>query len=493
VGVSAPPGPPRSLVEVPDAGDQLSDDRSPAGRPDLTLDETADLALDETADLSLDRTKASPPPLPPQAPADASSRLRRPAVGSPTTRLRSLAFALTLAVLVAAVPALAYAGVQMIRGSHAGRVVTRVTDPHAPGYEALVEPTPTALIIHKDDQGKAVGLVMLALGGTNGGGSAMFLPLNTEVERRSYGIDRFGGTFAFGGQSTLVAQVSDIVRAGFADVVEVDDAKWAALTAKVAPIRVRNPDRISASGVRFPAGPLALEPKQVGPYLAALNPGESELNRLERQQAFWRSWLEAVARSTDPDVVPGETASGIGRYIRTLARGPVRLEAMAVQPDAKTPDRTLIVPDLPLVRQTVADMVPFPVSPTPGARVTMRVLNGVDGGTIPAALVHKLVAGGASVTAIGNGRRFGQKTTVYEFREAAQRAGALLIMAALGGRGRLRQDPEASDAADVTIILGADLLEPARAAKRPGGNVTGATSTTTGSTTTAKGTIDTGG
>ena len=68
--------------------------------------------------------------------------------------------------------------------------------------------------------------------------------------------------------------------------------------------------------MRFPAGPIALQPAQVGPYLAALNPGENELNRLNRNQLFWQAWLKQIAASTAADVIPGETGSGIGLFVR---------------------------------------------------------------------------------------------------------------------------------------------------------------------------------
>ena len=49
-----------------------------------------------------------------------------------------------LVLLVLAIPALVFAGLRIILDSTDGQLVRRVTDPTAPGYEAVLEPTPTA-------------------------------------------------------------------------------------------------------------------------------------------------------------------------------------------------------------------------------------------------------------------------------------------------------------------------------------------------------------
>src|SRR3954454_2263975 len=113
------------------------------------------------------------------APADPRRRRGRPAHRSgpvpvgrvPVSKIRTAGFAASVLLLVAAVPTLGWVGVKLIRDSKAGKLVTRVSDPRAPGYEAIVAPTPTALLVHRDAAGALVGLTFLALGGSAGGGS----------------------------------------------------------------------------------------------------------------------------------------------------------------------------------------------------------------------------------------------------------------------------------------------------------------------------------
>lgn len=432
-------------------------------------------------------------------PPEPGGPARPPATPVPTGRRslptggRRLAFVLSLVVLIAAVPILSWVGLQLIRSSRSGRFVSGVTDPRAPGYEALVEPTPTALVIEKDQQGKPVALVVLALGHRSGGGSAMFVPLSTRVVSPGFGVDRLGGAFAFGGAVALVGQIGQVLHLGFSDVIDIDSTQWADLIAPVAPLSFDNPDTVRAGRTQFPAGRVALRADQVADYLQATSPGESELNRLNRHELFWQAWLAAIGASSDPGVVPGEAESGLGLFVRTLARGPVTIEPLPLRSEARPSPTGPLMSDPQALRATVARMVPFPAPPTPNARVTVRLLNGVDGRPLPETIGHQLVQGGGSIFWIGNDRRTCATTTVIEYRDPAQRHAAEEMRAALGGHGTLRKNPRASDAVDVSVIVGSDVLDQALAGPvttattaptsvTPPNAGTGSTSSTRGST-----------
>ena len=67
------------------------------------------------------------------------------------------------------------------------------------------------------------------------------------------------------------------------------------------------------------------------PQLLTLPPeGESDLVAAVRHEAVWQAWLAAVAASTDPDVVPGERSSGIGRFVRGWPPGRSPIEVVPV-------------------------------------------------------------------------------------------------------------------------------------------------------------------
>jgi len=404
----------------------------------------------------------------------------------PVSRLRSAGFGLALLLLVGAVPTLGWVGLTLIRDSKAGTLTTRVSDPRAPGYEAIVDPTPTALLVQKDAKGHLVSLTFVALGGSQGGGSLVFLPIDLAVEKPAYGIDRFLTAYNSGGEPRLVGMVGDSLNIGLGDVIDVDDASWAALTAKSAPIRFTNPDTVVSGSLRFPAGPIALRPNEVGPYLAAkVDRNESDLNRLNRHQLFWQAWLKSIGPSPSAGAVPGEMRSGIGFFVRTLAAGPVRSEPLPVKAQG-TPlyqGGQVFFPLVGQVRKDLTAMVPYPTAPSPGARVSVRLLNGADGDPIPSTIVQKLVLEGAAVTVVGNDRRFNRRETVIQYRDPAEQERAKRMRVALGGHGKVRFSPQGSDAVDVTIVLGRDLL----AAGRPSSGARPPTSKPGSATTATRG------
>ena len=98
----------------------------------------------------------------------------------------------------------------------------------------------------------------------------------------------------------------------------VGDDGWAALVSAVAPIDLMSavpllgPDGETLYG----AGLVTLAAADVGPYLAGRSPGESPLVGLSRHLSFWTGWLVKVGESTAPDVIPGETDRGMGRFGR---------------------------------------------------------------------------------------------------------------------------------------------------------------------------------
>ncbi len=397
--------------------------------------------------------------------AEAVRRRRRvPAGRIPVSKMRSTGFALSLIVLVGAVPLLGWVGLTLIRNSKAGTLVTRVSDPRAPGYEAIVDPTPTALILQKDAKGNLAALTLLALGSAAGGGSAMFVPVNTAVAKPARPGECYGSVYRAGGQSALVSEVGTTLNTGFSDVIAMDDGRWAALVANTAPIQLDNPDALTSGTARFPAGRISLKAVEVGPYLTALNTGESELNRLNRNQLFWQAWLKKIAASTASNAVPGETRSGIGFYVQTLSRGPVRLEPMPVKEGASKAlgGGTLFEPIVDVLSKDVAAMVPYPTAPAPGTRISVRLLNGADGGVIPQSVVQLVVRSGAAIALVGNDHRFGRAETVIQYRDPAGRNQAKLMQHALGGGARVVRNMQASDDVDLTIVLGRDLLPAGR-------------------------------
>jgi hypothetical protein len=381
-------------------------------------------------------------------------------------RWRRLLFGATVAVLVASVPLLGVVGYRLVTESTDGQFGSSVKSPADPGYEEEVLSTPTQLVLQKDADGRPVAATVLSLTGTDGGGAVIHVPLQTEVRTPGYGVDRIIRAYdvladdpGYARQQVAV-QVANLLNVGIDGVVELDDRGWAQLVEPVAPLQIVNPDPLDLGGGSLDSGPVELTAEQVGPYLAAEIPGESAFNRSLRHEAVWSAWLDAVASSSLDDVVPGERSSGLGLFARSLAAGPVSYATVPVDPDPEI--EGLLRADFASLNDIVLSAVPMPDSPGPGARPTVRLLNGVSAEEIPAEILQTVVQIGGAVTVVGNGPSFGRDDTTIIFADPELRGYAELLVAALGG-GVPRLDPEAEDSVGLTVILGRDVIDDASA------------------------------
>ncbi|MGN6694854.1 MAG: LCP family protein [Aquihabitans sp.] len=386
---------------------------------------------------------------------------------------RRITFAVVLIGLVAAIPALGYAGSQLISESKDGDYTGTTLSPSDPGYEAPVDPTPTAVAIQYDDQKVPTGVTFLSLAGGEGGGSVIFVPLDTEVTEPSFGVDRLRTAYDVVAdqpnlaRERLASQVGRLVNVGVDEIIDLDNAGWEQLVTPVGPLAIDNPDQIDLGfGQVIPSGQTTLQPNQVGAYLAATVEGESDLNRLNRHEAVWSAWLKQLQDSGKADAVPGESSAGISKFAKALASGPVTFDTLPVN---TVPGLTpLFKADKEAVDQLITDTVASPTAAVPGSRFTVRLLNGVSPDGIPSDIVRQIVGRGGAVTVLGNGPQFDTDDTTVVYANPADKDLATLIAKSIGATGKVRLDREAPDTVDLTIVLGKDVLGDATGSGAPG-------------------------
>jgi len=365
-----------------------------------------------------------------------------------------LAFALLIPVLFTV-------GKDTVLQSTDGRVLGQVTDPAAPGWQAITDPTPTLLLVQTDAEGTATGLTVMSLTGDESGGM-IFIPMTTVLELPGVGSIPLDAAFERAGLEGLQKSVEGVLGVGMAEVAVVDPEGWADLVAPLGTLDVENPDDVRVVGpqgtrtVVFPAGTVTLTPDQVAPYLETVSPGENGLNLLVRQQAFWSAWLQAVGASADPAVVPGESASGLGRFVRELAEDRVDMAPLPLT-SALIPgsDLAVYLPVTEQVTSLVARLVPFPIGAPPGARPRVRLLDGTGALDHGLGAVANVVAAGGQVDQIGNAEEFGQAVTRFTYSDDARLPEVERLLAGIGV-GEIVKVPSGQTAIDVTITLGAD-------------------------------------
>lgn len=360
-------------------------------------------------------------------------------------RRGTVAFAALEAVLLLAVPVLGWVGFRTVLDTTDGQAVDPELDPSEPGYEAFLEPTPVALLAGLDDDGALSWLTVAALGGADeAGGSLLFVPPATIAQGRT-----LAERYAADGPSGVADDLGFLLDAGFSDVVVLDLARMAALVAPVAPLDVVLADELPG----FDDGEVALTGDEVAELLTVQAEGESDLARLARHDAVWRAWLGAVGASNDPNVVPGESGSGVGRYVRGLAAGTV---AYDIAPVTEADDG--FEPEVEALRTLVNERVPFPAANRPGARPRVRVLDGVGVPGLALEVARDVVRAGAQVTVLGNADRFDAEQSRVVYFDPGVAEGAEAVGAGLGIEAvEQAEGPNPNDLVDVTVVVGSDL------------------------------------
>lgn len=377
--------------------------------------------------------------------------------------MRVAAFATAFVLLVVAVPALGWVGKERLLASQGGTVVEGGADPTEEGYRAYVDPTQTALVIQRDDDDVPVTLTVLALGAGQAGGTVLQVPLGTKTRNTRYLVDRIERVVEQGDTDAVVREVEDRLGIDLPEPIDLDDEDIAALIAPTAPLPIDNPDPVvTDGGEEFAAGDLNLAAEDVGPFLRATSEDdEAELTRLSRNEQVWSAWLEAIGRAGASDSI-GAATTGIGPFLQVLADGEPVVETLSVEPATVTgEDDPPLVPSDGFDEQII-DAVPYPVSPVPGRRWNIKLLNGAEGSELPRPLLRDLILAGGSIGTLGNADEFEQGTTLVEFN------GTPLVDAARSARFVLGRDTELkrmtptraeAEGADLVITIGEDTLD----------------------------------
>jgi len=378
-------------------------------------------------------------------------RGRSPRPRSPWWRF---GFPIALVVLILAIPMLVWSGARVVLDSNDGKLVRRVTDPEAPGWEAVLEPTPTELVLLLDSRQQLQGISILILSGDDSG-AMLQVPVETLSLLDGVGEISLAFSWFLSEEEGVRAGLGQLLQLSFASTQVIRTDEWASLVAPVSPLTINSPDAaVDATGaVVFPKGSIQVRADQVAAYLSARGPTETDVARLVRTEAFWRAWLVATANA-GLSSVPPPADQGLGRFLAALGQGQVRFFTLPVTEASPGPPELYRAPPA-VASATVAELVPFPVGP-PGMRPTVRVLDGtgrLDHGETAAV---SLGAAGAQVEVIGNAASFDEPITQLVYFDDTTRAEAERLRVALGVGQVVRSSERSS--VDITIILGADAV-----------------------------------
>lgn len=395
-------------------------------------------------------------------PAAAEAVVRRRRVQTRQKRVTLWGILVTL-VCVLLLAALAYVGYQASLRVGGG-TESRVTDPTAPGYVADPRPTDTDLFVLTDAEGGFASALVVVPDQSGQGGTAVPISPSFVVPEYEGSPPMFlADVFAEGGIDGTRERLG--IALTFAiDSAETVPAEAIAELAGGESIQFENVDNLVARAddgteeVRYPAGDLSLEPDQIVEFMAFEGADDPAPNQALRTQTVWEQLLDRAAGSPPAGLPEGERSldsdsPGFAEALSSLLAGEVRFESVPME-RVPVPDSYLVawMPDPAAIDQFVARVVPLPLSPAPGVRTAVSILNGTTDPDATAAAVPEVVSSGGWVSLVGNADSFDVASTTVEYSGAAAADTANRIASMLGVEATEATGP--IESASVRVTLG---------------------------------------
>lgn len=373
----------------------------------------------------------------------------------PSSPRRRPLFLISGVVLVIFAIALVWVGVKVVLDSNDGRLVTKIDDRSAPGFEAVVQKTQTGLVLMIGDDGVLSSATVVALGSETSGG-VLSIPVETDVYvALGEGLVApvaLRELLSTSGTDTAAGALGELLNLTFTDVLVLRPADLARHVSTA--LTVNNPAAVTAAdgSALFAMGSITLRVDDLWPFISAASPSEEPQVRAARQEAFWKAWLAAG----DSD---GVVSDGIDEYLSALADDQVTFQSLPVTEVTATDGQQARLRLAPGVTgaQAVAPIVPLPEG-APGRRPRLRVVDGTGQLDAAQGAAVLLAAGGGQVDIIGNSRLFGFLETQIVYYEDSQRAAAERMREILGV-GEIVQSTQSNSALDLSITIGEDYLQ----------------------------------
>ena len=250
---------------------------------------------------------------------------------------------------------------------------------------------------------------------------------------------------------------------GFDEVIELTTDQLSTVIGPVTPLPYLLADDLTVRtgiGVNtwLPSGRQEIDADTAARVYGFRNPGEADVNRVERQRAMWTAWLGSIAQADDPGAVVLPFGDGVWPFLGSLGLGSGVVEAAPVQPVVLDPDTVpLYILDAEGSEWMAAkalELVPWPIPAKSFVRPTVRLLDGIGDPAIRDDLVGDIVAAGGAVTVIGNAEEFGVARTVVAYHRPEMDWAAADLADLLDVEPVLLENPDL--ATDVTITVGLD-------------------------------------
>ena len=410
---------------------------------------------------------------------------------------------------IAVAATLANAGLENALRIKDGKVTQVETDPCKPSFLAEVDPTPTFLIIETDAANDAVGLTAMSLGTDSKGGWLLQIPLETKTKdgkllwqvwrdaltpaapttttassattapsattsrvttttrattttrstQATTTVAPLTTDTAASGKAAMALAVGKLLGFAFStDVVVLPTKTLASLMTPIMPLSMSLSAPVGTivnnkEQTLFQAGAISIKNEtQVIQVFETIGPNAQ--TRLKRQGDLWAAWIAALKASPTALAALKPDAPALVTYLNALVVGPTQYRLLPVDNDVTYLGLQIIDPDVAQTVTLAAQMVPFPLTVEPGARLRTALFNGTADCNLTLSAATRFVENGAQIDVLGNASTLdvAQSEVIYYDAELKARAEAF---AKSLGIDSVRILPGES-AVDITVTLGAD-------------------------------------
>jgi hypothetical protein len=387
-------------------------------------------------------------------------RTRRP-VAPPAHPVFRWGVPVVLLVLALVVVNLAFDAKDLVLNSRDGAISRTVTDPSAEGFAAEVVSTPTLLVMQTSDAGKLVGVSVMSLASSEGGGTVAVFNEDLIVKDAPGGSGSLGQIYDRGGPEALKKTVTRLIDADVDAVVNVGATVLEELIRPVAPLSytLRDNVRVVQNGAAVTvlrSGPVSIAGvEQIRAATEVLGPDEATVNRVARQMAFWEAWFAALRAVPDKSAVLPVYDSPIVRFAKTLGSGTTRVVQVPFE-QTTFQGSVLHIADAAATRQLAQQMIPYPKGYEPGARLLVELRNGTGDLARNEPVIAKIVRSGGELVLLGNTDQFGVVSSSVTFYDEGLRSRVEAFARQIGIPNVVLADRPGSSI-EVTVTIGADI------------------------------------
>lgn len=340
---------------------------------------------------------------------------------------------------------------------------------------------PTLAIVTRDETAPDAGprhIAVLAHHRETDEGTVLFVPPSTVADVPGHGSFGVGEAFAFGDAPLMGVTLENLLGIQIDEVLDLSRQQWEALLGRVGGYEIDVPRPLSApeelgGQLRFEQGRQFLDGEQLAEYLVFRSPGESELDVLPRLQRVLQGLLDELA--ADPDQaarVIEDSAEVLGvedtDLVRDLlvglarSRGQQRLAMLTLPVSPLASDRTDVyrVDEERLERLVDDRLAASRPDDETGAGRSLQVLNGVGTPGVGQIVAQRLQPGGYRLLLTGNADSFDYDTTrIVIYDDSPEQLEIARDIRDRLGVGEIERSGMPQSVVDVTIIVGADLVD----------------------------------